>query len=91
MEFKEEINKMFEKIMTWFQINLLSQNLNRTYYMLFMSKTNYAVNVNLNYRSNRINNVYNTNSLGLALDTTLILETTYRPTYPQTEFSLLCN
>jgi len=29
--------------------------------MQFMSKTNYAINVNLNYKTNRINNVYYTN------------------------------
>ena len=36
-----------------------------------MSKTNYAVNVNINYKSNRINNLYYTNFLGLTLDSTL--------------------
>jgi len=36
MEFKEDINKVFEKIMTWFKINLLSQNLNKPYYMHLM-------------------------------------------------------
>ena len=39
--------------------------------MQFMSKTNYAVNVNINYKTNRINNVYYTNFLGLTLDRTL--------------------
>jgi len=47
-EFKEEINEVFEKIIIWFQNNLLSMNLNKTYYMQFTSKTNYAVNVNIN-------------------------------------------
>jgi hypothetical protein len=50
--FKEEINIVFEKIVKWFQINLLSLNSNKTYYMHFMSKTNYAVNVNINYQPN---------------------------------------
>ena len=36
MEFEEEINKMFQKIIIWFQINLLSLNLNKTYYMQFL-------------------------------------------------------
>jgi len=70
-EFKEEINKVFEKIIIWFQNNLPSLNLNKTYYMQFMSKTNYAVNVNINYKTNQINNVYYTNFLGLTLDSTL--------------------
>jgi len=70
-EFKEDINKVFEKIIIWFQNNLLSLNLNKTYYMQFISKTNYAVNVNVNYKTNRINNVYYTKFLGLMLDSTL--------------------
>jgi len=70
-EFKEEINKVFKKIIIWFQNNLLLLNLNKTYYMQFMSKTNYAVNVNINYKTNQINNVYYTNFLDLTLDSTL--------------------
>ena len=65
MELEEGINKVFEKILIWFQINLLSLNLNKTYYMQFLSKTNYAVNVNISYKTNWINNVYYTNFLGL--------------------------
>jgi hypothetical protein len=40
-EFKEGINMVFEKLVKWFQINLLSLNLNKTYYMQFMSKKSY--------------------------------------------------
>jgi len=36
-----------------------------------MLKTNYAVNVNINYKTNRINNIYYTKVLGLTLDSTL--------------------
>jgi hypothetical protein len=50
-EFEDEINKLFEKIIIWFQINLLSLNLNKTYYMQFLSKTNYAVNVNISHKT----------------------------------------
>jgi hypothetical protein len=57
-EFKEEINIVFEKLIKWFQINLLSLNLNKTYYMQFMSKTNYAVDINIHYKTIQINNVY---------------------------------
>jgi hypothetical protein len=32
-EFEKEFNKLFEKIIIWFQTNLLSLNLNKTYYM----------------------------------------------------------
>jgi len=70
-EFKEEISKVFEKIIIWFQNNSLSLNLNKNFYMQFMSKTNYAVNVNINYKTNQINSTYYTKFLGLMLDSTL--------------------
>ena len=37
-EFKEEINKIFQKIIIWFQNNLLILNLSKTYCMQFMPK-----------------------------------------------------
>jgi len=70
-EFEENINKVFEKLITWFHINSLSLNLNKTYYMQFSSKTNCEVNMNKNYKSNPIINVSCTNFLGLTLDSTL--------------------
>jgi hypothetical protein len=70
-EFKEEINIVFEKLIKWFQINLLSLNLNKTCYMQFMSKTNYAVDINIHYKTIQINNVYCTHFLGMTLDSTL--------------------
>jgi len=57
--------------MTVSQNNLPSLNLNKTYYMQFMSKTNYTANVKRNYKTNWINNVYYTNFLGLTLGNAL--------------------
>ena len=37
-EYKEQINKVLEKIIIWLQNNLLTLNLNKTYYMQFMPK-----------------------------------------------------
>jgi hypothetical protein len=36
-EFEKEINELFEKLIIWFQTNLLSLNVNKTYYMQFLS------------------------------------------------------
>jgi len=71
MEFEKEINELFEKLIIWFQTNLLSLNLNKTYYMQFLSKTNYAINVNISHKTIQISNVYHTNFLGLTLDSIL--------------------
>ena len=56
-----------------------------------MSKTNYTVNVNINYKTNRINNVHYTKFLDLKLDSTLSWKPHNRPTYFQTKFSMLHN
>ena len=71
MEFKKEINELFVKIIIWFQTNLLSLNLNKTYYMQFLSKSNYVINVNIIHKTIQISNVHHTNFLGLTLDSTL--------------------
>jgi hypothetical protein len=62
---------IFEKLVKWFQINLLSPNLNETYYMQFMSKNNHTDDISIHYKTIQINNVYCTNFLGLTLDITL--------------------
>jgi hypothetical protein len=54
MEFEEDINKLFDKIIIWFQINLMSLHLNKSYYIQFLLKTNYAVNVNISYKVLRL-------------------------------------
>ena len=66
-EFEDNISKVFEKLNSWFHTNLLSLNLNKTHYMQFVSKSNYAVNMNVNYKNNLIKNVCLTNFLGLTL------------------------
>ena len=90
--FEEDINKLFEKIITWFQTNLLSLNLNKTHYMQFSSKINYALKVNVSHKSNQISSICHTNFLRLTLDSTL----SWKPHIDQlacfqTEFSLLFN
>jgi len=63
MELEKDINELFEKIIIWFQTNLLSLNLNKTYYMQFLSKTNYEINVNVSHKTIQISNVCHTNFL----------------------------
>ena len=70
-EFEKHSNELFEKIIICFQTNLLLLNLNKTYYMQFLSKTNYALNVNISNKTIQINNVCHTNFLGPTLDSTL--------------------
>jgi hypothetical protein len=80
-EFEEDINKLFEKIIIWFQINLLSLNLNKTYYTQLLSKTNYAVNMNISHKSNQISNVCHKNFFRSDVGQYTILEAACRSTY----------
>jgi hypothetical protein len=70
-EFEKEFNKLFEKLIIWFQTKLLSLNLNKTYYMQFLSKTNFAIKAQKGYKINQRTSVCHTNFLGLTLDNTL--------------------
>jgi hypothetical protein len=73
-DFKEEINKIIEKISNWFQTNLLKLNFNKTYYMNFKTKSKLAVYIHNSHKVNPINNTHSTNFLGLTLDNTLSWE-----------------
>jgi hypothetical protein len=86
--FEEEINKLFDKVILWFQNNLPSLNLNRTYFVQFSSKTNHAPRINVRHKSNLILSVGLTKFLGLSLDSSLS-EASHWSTHFQTEFCIL--
>ena len=71
LDFEDENNKVFDQLLSWFQMNLLSLNLNKTHFMQFLSKTYSTVNMNINHDNNLINNVNHTNFLSSNLDCTL--------------------
>jgi len=69
--FEEEITELFNKVRLWFQTNLLSLNLNKTYLMQFSSSTNYTPMIKVSHMSNLILSVGLTKFLGLTLDSFL--------------------
>ena len=58
-----------------FQANLLILNFNKTNYIQFMAKPKPAVDLQIRYKDNLINNTYSTNFLGLTLNSTLSWKT----------------
>jgi hypothetical protein len=66
---KKVLIKLF-KTNEWFNTNLLSLNLHKTY-IPFMTTNSSSVDFNLMYRNKKIANVYTTKFLGLTLDNTL--------------------
>jgi len=70
-KFEKSVNKIIQDINEWFNTNLLSLNLDKTYFIQFVTKNNSSLNFNIMHGNKKIANVYNTKFLGLALDNTL--------------------
>jgi hypothetical protein len=73
-DFMNDINKVFGNISDWFKINLLSLNVDKTYYIKFLTKNNQEININISYGNKLITNTDSTNFLGLIIDNTFIME-----------------
>ena len=49
-DFENSVNKIFQHINEWFSANLLSLNLNKTYYMQFVTENSSSIDFNITYR-----------------------------------------
>ena len=54
---------MFQDINTWFHVNLLTLNFNKTQYLEFRTKNYYNVNTQITHNQKRINNPMETKFL----------------------------
>jgi hypothetical protein len=71
MQFKENLNIVLGKIIHWFQVNSLTLNCNKTYYMYFKMKTSQIDNSSVKYTNKQINSTHYIDFLGFTLDSTL--------------------
>jgi hypothetical protein len=71
LNFEKSVNKIIQDINEWFNTNLLSFNLDKTYFIQFVTQNSSSVDLNIICGSKKISNVYNTKFLGLTLDNTL--------------------
>jgi len=62
---------MFQDINTWFKVNLLTLNLNKTQYLEFRTKNYYNVNTQIKYDQECITSASEIKFLGLTIDDTL--------------------
>jgi hypothetical protein len=62
---------MFEDINTWFNVNLLTLNFNKTQYLEFRTKNHCNVNTQIKYDQKWITNATEIKFLGLTIDDTL--------------------
>jgi hypothetical protein len=71
LDFKNDINKVFNYINKWFKANLLSLNIDKTYFMQFSTTNSYVTDLNITYNNNKIYKISNMKFLGLQIDNIL--------------------
>jgi len=70
-DFNVNANHMLQDINTWFKVNLLTLNFNKTQYLEFRTKNYYNVNTQIKYDQGCITNASKIKFLGLTIDETL--------------------
>jgi hypothetical protein len=69
-KFQKDIKALFEHLNTWFTLNLLSLNYDKTNFIHFKTKNNHCLDVKVEY-NRLIANTHSTEFLGLTNDNTL--------------------
>ena len=70
-DFIVNANQTFQDINTWFKVNLLTLNFNKTQYLEFRTKNYYNVNTQIKYNQECITSASEIKFLGLTIDDTL--------------------
>jgi hypothetical protein len=71
LNFHINLNQTFKEINTWFNVNLLTLNFNKTQYLEFRTKNYFNITTQINYDQKSLTNVTETKFLGLIIDDTL--------------------
>jgi hypothetical protein len=69
--YKNNITQTFKDINEWFEANSLTLNLDKTYFIYFMTKNSQAMEMDIVYGSNQLAKSTNTRFLGLIIDSML--------------------
>ena len=67
-DFNVNTNQTFQDINTWFKVNLLTLNLNKTQYLEFRTKNYYNVNTQIKYDQECLTSASEIKFLGLTMD-----------------------
>ena len=71
LNFKNNLDKVTQDIIKWFETNLLSLNLDKTHYMQFLTKSSSPADFDIMHGNKKIAMVDNKKFLRLTLDSTL--------------------
>jgi hypothetical protein len=75
IHFKNSVSKIFQDVNRWFSTNLLSLNIDKTYYMQFVTKNSSLIDLNIMHGNEKIAYICNTKFLGITMDSTLSWKT----------------
>jgi hypothetical protein len=70
-KFKFNNNEIFNKINKWFHSSLLMLDYDKTYFLHFLTKTDYEINLQVTFGNRKIATAQSLKFLGLTIDTTL--------------------
>jgi hypothetical protein len=70
-KFKINTNETFNEINKWFHSNLLILNYDKTYFLQFLTKTDYEINMQVSFDDRKIATARSLKFLGLTTDTSL--------------------
>jgi len=69
--FEKDINTAILHLNRWFKSNLLLLNLEKTYFLQFLTKNTNATDLHISYKNRRISSIHSTKFLGLVIDNNL--------------------
>jgi hypothetical protein len=69
--FEKDINTVILQLNRWFNSNLLISNLEKTYFLQFLTKNNRTIDLHISYENKQISNIHSTKFWGLVMDTNL--------------------
>jgi len=69
--FEKDINTVILQLNKWFNGNLLLLNLEKTYFLQFLTKNTNATDLNIPYKNKQISSIHSTKFLGLIIDNNL--------------------
>jgi hypothetical protein len=71
VDFEDNIIQIFKDTNDWFKANLLTLNFDKTYFIQFLTKNRYTMDIHIVYCNNQIAEATNTKFLGLIIDNML--------------------
>ena len=70
--FEKDINTTILQLNRWFKSNLLLLNLEKNYFLQFLTKNTNATDLHISYENRQIRSIHSTKFLGLLIDSNFL-------------------